>query len=219
MPDQESRALGRALVVLFVASGARWGWNQVGEEVTPSASSVVVELAAEANEALSEAEARARPLEPGERLDLNSASEIELDRLPGVGPALARAIVADRAERAGYRSRSELADVRGIGPTLLARLEPLVDVTNAPTGRLSGRARTVPGRARAAAPERIDLNRAGAAELEGLPGIGPAISARIIAAREERLFTSVDSLVIIKGIGPATLARLRPWVTVTSSGR
>ncbi len=45
---------------------------------------------------MGEQQARSRPFEEGERLDPNLASEIELDRLPGVGAGTAADIVAER---------------------------------------------------------------------------------------------------------------------------
>jgi competence ComEA-like helix-hairpin-helix protein len=61
---------------------------------------------------------------------------------------------------------------------------------------------------------RIDVNSADQAELELLPGIGPALAKRIIEARGQRRFTRVEDLDRVPGIGPKTLERLRPLVTV-----
>jgi competence protein ComEA len=56
----------------------------------------------------------------------------------------------------------------------------------------------------------IDINQADATALETLPGIGPATAATIVAHREEHgSFGNVDALVAVRGIGPATLERLR----------
>ncbi len=61
---------------------------------------------------------------------------------------------------------------------------------------------------------KLNINTADAAQLDALPGIGPALAQRIIAYRQEHgPFASVDDLVKVPGIGPATLERLRPWIT------
>jgi DNA uptake protein ComE-like DNA-binding protein len=62
--------------------------------------------------------------------------------------------------------------------------------------------------------EPLDVNEAGVAELMRLPHIGAAIAQRIVAARNERPFASVDDLRRVRGIGPKTLAGLRPHVRV-----
>ncbi len=62
---------------------------------------------------------------------------------------------------------------------------------------------------------KVDLNAAGRERLETLPGIGQVKAQAIIAYREQHgKFTSVDELLNVPGIGPATLARLRDLVIV-----
>jgi competence protein ComEA len=62
---------------------------------------------------------------------------------------------------------------------------------------------------------RIELNRAGRAELMQLPGVGPGLAERIETYRRDNGgFHSVEELGRVRGIGPATVARLRPWVCV-----
>lgn len=80
-----------------------------------------------------EAPLRARPSpgpEPadsaGARLDLNRATERELDGLPGIGPVLAGRIVEHRRRHGAFRRIEDLAAVRGIGPRLLERLRDRV---------------------------------------------------------------------------------------------
>ena len=65
---------------------------------------------------------------PAGPLDLNTATETQLDDLPGVGPATAAAIVAHRDSNGPFASVDQLADVRGIGPAKLAAIRELVTV-------------------------------------------------------------------------------------------
>lgn len=61
----------------------------------------------------------------------------------------------------------------------------------------------------------IDLNTATQDQLEGLPGVGPATAASIVAERRTRgRFTSVEDLLDVRGIGTAKLDQLRDLVTV-----
>ncbi|MBM3307639.1 MAG: helix-hairpin-helix domain-containing protein [Candidatus Eisenbacteria bacterium] len=63
----------------------------------------------------------------------------------------------------------------------------------------------------------VDVNRATAEELEALPGIGPARAAAIVALRERRGgLGSLEDLLDVKGIGPKTLERLRPFAVAGS---
>lgn len=68
----------------------------------------------------------ARPLLPGERIDLDRAEVSEITRLPRIGPALAQRIVAWRTEHGPFGSLARLDSVPGVGPKLLDAIRPFV---------------------------------------------------------------------------------------------
>jgi competence protein ComEA len=71
------------------------------------------------------------PLE--RRLDLNRATQAELERLPGIGPGLAKRILDYKQSHGRYQTIEELREVKGIGEKRWRRLEPLLMVvTTAP---------------------------------------------------------------------------------------
>ncbi|MCM3746466.1 helix-hairpin-helix domain-containing protein [Paenibacillus pasadenensis] len=62
---------------------------------------------------------------------------------------------------------------------------------------------------------KLDLNRATAAQLEDLPGIGPAKAKAIVEDRERNgLFPSVDAVERVKGIGPKLIAKWKNLVVI-----
>lgn len=63
-------------------------------------------------------------------------------------------------------------------------------------------------------PQTININRADAEALQIIPGIGPVLARRIIEYRRTRPFKRTDDLIEISGIGPKTLEKMRPWVSV-----
>ena len=64
-----------------------------------------------------------RRLAQARQIDVNTADASELERLPGVGPALARRIVEDREARGAFHSLEDLSRVRGIGSKTYEQLK------------------------------------------------------------------------------------------------
>ncbi len=63
-------------------------------------------------------------------------------------------------------------------------------------------------------PFRVNLNLASAEQLRSIPGIGPAKAAAILAYREKHRFHVTADLMRVRGIGPGTYRRLKPWLSV-----
>ena len=151
------------------------------------------------------------PLADGEQIDVNRAPADELRRLPGVGPSLAAALIAER-ERAPFRGPADLERVPGVGEVTARRLAPSVRFEpGAPRSALAPAASVSTGCPPGGA--RIDLNRASRAQLESLSGIGPALAARIIEDRSENgPFETPEAVTRVRGIGARSLARFRDRV-------
>ena len=180
----------------------------VGVLLTPSGGAVVVQPTTAATEVLSTSSG------PTEVIVVHVVGAV---REPGVielplGSRVVDAIAAargptDDAALAGVNLARELVD----GEQLLVPTAEQLAAGTVPSN--SGAA---PGAAPGSlAGGLVNLNSADATELDSLPGIGPAIAARIIAWRDENgPFRSVDELLAVSGIGEKTLDGFRDLVTV-----
>ena len=65
-------------------------------------------------------------------LDLNTATDRQLETLPGIGPSRARAIIAHRNQHGPFVAAEELTAVAGIGPGIYGNLQSLVSVAPTP---------------------------------------------------------------------------------------
>ncbi len=131
-------------------------------------------------------------------------------RAPGVFSFVAGDRVVDAVRAAGGFARG--ADTAGInlartlvdGEQIYVPRRGEVPPSGAPSGGGSGQQGG-----------KVNINLATAAELESLPGIGPALSQRIIEYREQHgPFKAITDLQKVSGIGPKKFASLEPLITV-----
>ena len=152
----------------------------------------------------------------GALIDLNTASEKELEGLPGVGKATAAKIIAGRP----YGSVDDLAKA-GVSKSTIGKITPLVTLGAAKVTTTAAKGGTEATAGKSAKTQTkvattagtgtlINVNTATQKELEALPGVGEVTAGKIVAGRP---YASVDDLAKA-GVGPKTLEKIRSLVTV-----
>lgn len=151
-------------------------------------------------------------------IDLNTASQQDLEGLKGVGAATAKKIIENRP----YKSIDELSKA-GLSSKKIEALKPFVKVGPASPAQ-PAKAETKPAKAPAStekaatktAPPKapvgpVDLNTADQKTLESLPGVGPKTAKEIIKGRP---YKTVDELSKVKGMSKGKVDALKGMVTV-----
>ena len=150
-------------------------------------------------------------------VNINTATEKELMKLPGVGKATAAKIVAGRP----YASADDLAKA-GISKTTITKITPLIvfasesktQTSTTGTEKTTKTTKAVTKEvATGTAGALIDLNTATEKALDSLPGVGKATAEKIIVGRP---YKSVDDLEKV-GVSKATIAKIADLVTVGGS--
>lgn len=81
---------------------------------------------------------------PAHPIDINSASSVQLQEVPGIGPATAEKILAMRKSYGAFKSVDDLLSVRGIGPKRLEKMRKYLVAGHTATGRKSGGSASTP---------------------------------------------------------------------------
>jgi competence protein ComEA len=169
-------------------------------------------------------------------VDLNTASEKELESLKGVGPATAKKIIAGRP----YTSVDDLKKA-GISDKMIQSMKPYVKVgavsaSPKPPAEVKPTAPPVPAKkisqeaparvgptkempavksppkAAALAPgQKVNINTATKEQLEALPGIGPAKAQAIIDGRP---YKNTEDVMKVKGIKGGTFGKIKDMISV-----
>jgi DNA uptake protein ComE-like DNA-binding protein len=150
-------------------------------------------------------------------VNLNTATEKQLEELPGVGAATAKKIVAGRP----YASVADLGKA-GVPKATIDKISPLVTVGGAAPAAVASAATTATGHKEktaaasaggAKAPAGlVDLNKASEADLVALPGVGPATAKKIIAGRPYAAVADLSKA----GVPKATIDKISPMVMVSA---
>ena len=78
--------------------------------------------------------AQSSPAPQGSVVNLNTATKADLEKLPGVGPAMAQRILDYRQKIGGFKKAEDLMNVQGIGEKSFLKIKPLVTVVAPKTG-------------------------------------------------------------------------------------
>lgn len=173
--------------------------NRIGLAAPEGTAALVILIALAVGTVARHVQASTAPIAP----DLYAASDAAFE-------------AADRGDRSGeVRIQPGAATLALPDPEAEPPLEGHTD-TDSVASAMEPVAEPAPARRTARqTPTRTGINTASVEELDRLPGIGPALAGRILAYRQQHgRFTRAEQLIEVKGIGPKTFEKMKPWVVV-----
>ena len=147
-------------------------------------------------------------------IDINRADLQELQRINGVGPAIAQRIIEYRNQHGAFSRVEDLINVRGIGQAKMNQIRSQVTLsggnsyyTSPNTTQTNANTHTNSGL--------IDINHASLQELQRIKGVGATTAQRIIDYRNQHgSFSRVEDLLNVRGIGASKLNQIRTQITI-----
>lgn len=156
------------------------------------------------------------------KVDILTASKLELTKLPGIGPKTAEEIIEYRV-RYGFDNNEDIVKVKGVGEKTYEKIKnnlsennfrgqkdrviskkiDLLDTQNN-VAQISG---IYEG-------SKIDINTASSNELIKLDGIGTALAKRIIEFRSETKFEKIEDLMKVSGISKKKFEKVRNFIEI-----
>jgi competence protein ComEA len=111
------------VIVMVLLAGALWSLMRSALK-----KQVPVQVADVKNEAAfnREDEQRSEADRPPEPVNINTASQWELETLPNIGPEKARAIITYRTTEGPFKNVEDLTKIKGIGPATIEKLKPYI---------------------------------------------------------------------------------------------
>lgn len=137
-------ALGAGLIVFGLLTGGVYAYNSsvnnqtstasssptassktIAKSATPTVAPVTTTTLAPVTTTSASTASTKSPALTG-KININTATEAQLDELPGIGPTKAKDIAIYRAQHGLFKTVNDLDKVKGIGPATIKKLTPLI---------------------------------------------------------------------------------------------
>ena len=139
------------------------------------------------------------------KININSASKTELQKLSRIGPKKAERIIKYRLEHGDFKRVEDLAKVKGIGKKTVENLRADIEVISKVV--LNNEEDNPEGK--------ININLAEIDEFSMMPGIGATKKKKIIEYREKNgYFKTKEEIMNVKGIGEKIFEKISVFITI-----
>lgn len=131
-----------------------------------------------------------------EKLDLNTATAEEFQKINGIGEKLSARIVKYRTSLGSFRSEIQLEDVYGLSPEVIEKLKNSFEVKNLPQNKIS-------------------INSVGLIELAEMPYFNYELARSVVAYRQNQgTISSFEELGHIKGFPVDKIERIKLYLAI-----